>query len=208
MSEETAVTMMYLSLHIALSCLILSISTASEAVLPTTRGGATAVSKYIDDKIEDHHQYAIPQSEVEISRETEEVKIRNPRKNSNRTKASSRSGLTSRIIKKRSKKNNVAQSSEINSDLLADQSIGTETESQIETEIATTLASTTAVTTTEIVTELAVEQFIEPMCRPADDRFALFPIRNHRMWEMYKKHVASFWTVRNKIKIMITNTKN
>ena len=62
--------------------------------------------------------------------------------------------------------------------------------------INTTIASTTAVTTSEIVTELAVEQFIEPMCRPADDRFALFPIRNHRMWEMYKKHVASFWTVR------------
>ena len=205
---------MYLSLHIALSCLILSISTASEAVLPTTRGGATAVSKYIDDKIEDHQLYAIPQSEVEISRETEEVKIRNPRKNSNRTKASSRSGLTSRIIKKRSKKNSVVQSSEINSDLLADQSIGTETETQIETEVettTTTIASTTTLTTSEIVTELAVEQFIEPMCRPADDRFALFPIRNHRMWEMYKKHVASFWTVRkNKtyIKILISNHSN
>ena len=198
MSEETAATMMYLSLHIALSCLILSISTASEAVLPTTRGGATAVSKYIDDKIEDHQLYAIPQSEVEISRETEEVKIRNPRKNSSRTKASSRSGLTSRIVKKRSKKNNVALSSEINSDLLADQQIGTETETQIETQIETT-TTLAAVTTSEIVTELAVEQFIEPMCRPADDRFALFPIRNHRMWEMYKKHVASFWTVRNKI---------
>jgi ribonucleotide reductase beta subunit family protein with ferritin-like domain len=37
--------------------------------------------------------------------------------------------------------------------------------------------------------------WVEPMCRPDDGRFALFPIKNPRMWEMYKKHVASFWTV-------------
>lgn len=48
----------------------------------------------------------------------------------------------------------------------------------------------------EVMTSKAkVETFIEPMCRPDTGRFALFPIRNHRMWEMYKKHVASFWTV-------------
>lgn len=38
-------------------------------------------------------------------------------------------------------------------------------------------------------------RWVEPMCRPDDGRFALFPIKNPRMWEMYKKHVASFWTV-------------
>ena len=35
--------------------------------------------------------------------------------------------------------------------------------------------------------------FIESMCRPDPGRFALFPIKNTRMWDMYKKHVASFW---------------
>ena len=35
--------------------------------------------------------------------------------------------------------------------------------------------------------------FVESMCRPDPGRFALFPIKNTRMWDMYKKHVASFW---------------
>ena len=37
------------------------------------------------------------------------------------------------------------------------------------------------------------EPFVEPMCRQDASRFVVQP-RNHRLWEMYKQHVASFWT--------------
>jgi len=36
--------------------------------------------------------------------------------------------------------------------------------------------------------------FIEPICRSDPNRFVLFPIKQHHLWEMYKKHEASFWT--------------
>ena len=39
----------------------------------------------------------------------------------------------------------------------------------------------------------AAEPFVEPMCRQDASRFVVQP-RNHRLWEMYKQHVASFWT--------------
>ena len=39
------------------------------------------------------------------------------------------------------------------------------------------------------------EEFIESICKSDLSRFSLFPIRQSRLWEMYKKHVASFWTV-------------
>jgi ribonucleotide reductase beta subunit family protein with ferritin-like domain len=29
---------------------------------------------------------------------------------------------------------------------------------------------------------------------PNDNRFVLFPIKYHQVWEMYKKHMAVFWT--------------
>src|SRR6476620_4734267 len=29
---------------------------------------------------------------------------------------------------------------------------------------------------------------------PNEDRFVLFPIKYHQVWEMYKKHMAVFWT--------------
>lgn len=38
-------------------------------------------------------------------------------------------------------------------------------------------------------------KFTDPMFIPDSSRFALFPIKSQSMWEMYKKHVASFWTV-------------
>lgn len=38
-------------------------------------------------------------------------------------------------------------------------------------------------------------QQTETMLRPDPGRFVLFPIKQHRLWELYKKHVASFWTV-------------
>lgn len=30
--------------------------------------------------------------------------------------------------------------------------------------------------------------------KPSEDRFVLFPLSYHRVWEMYKKHMAIFWT--------------
>lgn len=36
---------------------------------------------------------------------------------------------------------------------------------------------------------------MEPMCTPDPHRFALYPIKSKNLWDMYKKHVASFWTV-------------
>jgi hypothetical protein len=38
------------------------------------------------------------------------------------------------------------------------------------------------------------ENGIEPICRADSQRFALFPIKYIQLWDMYKKHVASFWT--------------
>ncbi|RAH14989.1 MAG: ribonucleoside-diphosphate reductase [Methanobacteriota archaeon] len=37
-------------------------------------------------------------------------------------------------------------------------------------------------------------EFVEPMLRESLDRFVLFPIEHTEVWEMYKKHAASFWT--------------
>mmetsp|Transcript_21534 Transcript_21534/g.29990 ORF Transcript_21534/g.29990 Transcript_21534/m.29990 type:complete len:463 (-) Transcript_21534:199-1587(-) len=39
-------------------------------------------------------------------------------------------------------------------------------------------------------------KFEEPICRTDDDgsRFSLFPIEHADLWNMYKQHVASFWT--------------
>lgn len=34
----------------------------------------------------------------------------------------------------------------------------------------------------------------EPLLRSNQQRFVMFPIKYHSIWEMYKKHVASFWT--------------
>lgn len=34
----------------------------------------------------------------------------------------------------------------------------------------------------------------EPILTPNNDRFVLFPIKHKEIWNMYKKHEASFWT--------------
>ncbi|EWM26406.1 ribonucleotide reductase small subunit, partial [Nannochloropsis gaditana] len=36
--------------------------------------------------------------------------------------------------------------------------------------------------------------WVEPICREDPARFVLFPIRHPELWEMYKRHEASFWT--------------
>ena len=38
------------------------------------------------------------------------------------------------------------------------------------------------------------QQQLEPILTPDPARFVLFPIKYHKVWEFYKKHVASFWT--------------
>lgn len=35
---------------------------------------------------------------------------------------------------------------------------------------------------------------LEPLLQDNDNRFVLFPIKHKAIWEMYKKHEASFWT--------------
>jgi len=42
--------------------------------------------------------------------------------------------------------------------------------------------------------EAVIDDFVEPICREEPERFVLFPIKQHRLWDMYKKHGASFWT--------------
>jgi len=37
-------------------------------------------------------------------------------------------------------------------------------------------------------------EFVEPMLKENLDRFVLFPIEHHDIWEMYKMEQASFWT--------------
>lgn len=38
------------------------------------------------------------------------------------------------------------------------------------------------------------KNILEPILQENKDRFVLFPIRHHAIWEMYKKAEASFWT--------------
>lgn len=36
---------------------------------------------------------------------------------------------------------------------------------------------------------------LEPLLQEAPNRFVIFPIQYPDIWEMYKKAVASFWTI-------------
>ncbi|MBH48935.1 MAG: ribonucleoside-diphosphate reductase [Halobacteriovorax sp.] len=35
---------------------------------------------------------------------------------------------------------------------------------------------------------------MDPILTPSDNRFVLFPLKYHSVWELYKKHMAVFWT--------------
>jgi len=37
-------------------------------------------------------------------------------------------------------------------------------------------------------------EWVEPICRDDPSRFVLFPMKHPDLWEMYKRHEASFWT--------------
>ncbi len=38
------------------------------------------------------------------------------------------------------------------------------------------------------------DQFVEPLLKENPNRFVIFPIQDHEIWQFYKKSVASFWT--------------
>lgn len=38
------------------------------------------------------------------------------------------------------------------------------------------------------------DDFVEPICRDDPTRFVLFPMKHPDLWQMYKRHEASFWT--------------
>lgn len=40
----------------------------------------------------------------------------------------------------------------------------------------------------------ATDKSVEPLLRDNPQRFVLFPLKYQQIWEMYKKHMASFWT--------------
>lgn len=43
-------------------------------------------------------------------------------------------------------------------------------------------------------TDLKAKSIDEPLLQENNQRFVLFPIKYHDIWEMYKKQLASFWT--------------
>ena len=168
-------------ISVALSCLLLQAVHASEATIPSTRGGATSISKYTgEDNLETPSSYSLPRNnnqdvstKTADDSETSSIQSRN------------RPSTASRIIRK-TKSRKISSPQNIDS-------------TQVEPEALSPASPSTntalIINAIDESTEDKVESFIEPMCRPDTGRFALFPIRNHRMWEMYKKHVASFWTV-------------
>ena len=40
-----------------------------------------------------------------------------------------------------------------------------------------------------------VNMDVEPITKENPNRFVLFPIKYHDIWDMYKKALGSFWTV-------------
>jgi ribonucleotide reductase beta subunit family protein with ferritin-like domain len=102
--------------------------------------------------------------------------------------------------------------------LALDPVVENETDSRNETELNKALDSTPRGGGASIKTETAVasttiikpeedfswsrkmladkDGFIEPICRADESgsRFSLFPIEHPDLWNMYKQHVASFWT--------------
>ena len=46
----------------------------------------------------------------------------------------------------------------------------------------------------QLATDTVAADKLEPLLAPNPQRFVLFPIKHHQVWEMYKKAEASFWT--------------
>ena len=49
--------------------------------------------------------------------------------------------------------------------------------------------------TTNNVSRAQREPFVEPLLQPDDNRFVMFPIQHHDVWDLYKRSVDSFWKV-------------
>jgi len=47
---------------------------------------------------------------------------------------------------------------------------------------------------TQLARKNAEDIVLEPLLTETKNRFVLFPINHHAIWQMYKKHEASFWT--------------
>ena len=175
---------MQIIISVALSCLLVQAVHASEASIPSTRGGATAVSKYNgEEDVKSASGFSFARktnsdASTNIADDSESSSIQ-PR---------TRPSTASRIIRK-TKSRKIVNPQNVDSKQVEPEALSLEVPSAYDP------LSIGTGTTSESTTENEVELFIEPMCRPDTGRFALFPIRNHRMWEMYKKHVASFWTV-------------
>uniref|UniRef100_A0A0M3HM75 Ribonucleoside-diphosphate reductase, beta subunit n=1 Tax=Ascaris lumbricoides TaxID=6252 RepID=A0A0M3HM75_ASCLU len=45
------------------------------------------------------------------------------------------------------------------------------------------------------VTDKGDEEVVEPLLANNPNRFVIFPIKYHDIWDFYKRAVASFWTV-------------
>jgi ribonucleoside-diphosphate reductase subunit M2 len=49
--------------------------------------------------------------------------------------------------------------------------------------------------TSRMPDEESMQGEVEPLLDPVEERFVLFPIKYHDIWQMYKKAESSFWTV-------------
>lgn len=49
--------------------------------------------------------------------------------------------------------------------------------------------------TTNNVSRAQREPFVEPLLQPDENRFVMFPIQHHDVWDLYKRSVDSFWKV-------------
>ena len=63
----------------------------------------------------------------------------------------------------------------------------------IETNITSSIDKLSISSKKKVVKKLLSDQD-EPLLAENPDRFVLFPIKYDNIWEMYKKHEASFWT--------------
>jgi ribonucleotide reductase beta subunit family protein with ferritin-like domain len=71
-------------------------------------------------------------------------------------------------------------------------------EASVNTDPSSVLTGTTATVADETPAHEAVEPIPppmpEPMLRATEDRFVIFPLKQHDLWSKYKQHMAVFWT--------------
>jgi len=71
-------------------------------------------------------------------------------------------------------------------------------ETSVNTDPSSVLTGTTATVADEAPADGAVEPIPppmpEPILRASEDRFVIFPLKQHDLWSKYKQHMAVFWT--------------